>query len=47
MPAGTRVHRCKERLVKKGYSMGKAIRACQVSTNQVYATGKRRKRRYV
>ena len=44
MPTGTKVHRCKERLVKKGYSVGKAIRVCQVRTNQVYKTGKKRKR---
>lgn len=43
MPPGTRVHRCKEKLVRKGYSVGKAIRVCQTSTGQIYQTGKRRR----
>lgn len=39
-PVGTRVHRCVQRLVAKGHSKPSAIRICQKSTGQAYATGK-------
>jgi hypothetical protein len=43
MPAGTKVHRCKTKLVKGGKSVGSAIAICQKSTGQSYATGKKLK----
>jgi len=40
MPKGTRVHNLYEKLLKKGYSKGKAARIAQHATGQALATGK-------
>jgi hypothetical protein len=40
MPQGTRIHKCVDKLTGKGMPIGKAIRVCQSSTHQSYATGK-------
>jgi hypothetical protein len=40
MPEGTKVARCVQKLVAKGYDKTKAIRICQESTGQSYVTGK-------
>ena len=41
MPKGTRVHRLKTRLQRKGMEEGPAIATAQKKTGQSYATGKR------
>lgn len=41
MPKGTKVHRCVIDLMAKGHSKASAIRICQKSTGQSYATGER------
>jgi hypothetical protein len=43
MPEGTRVARCVEHLMAKGYSKEVAIKICQERTGQSYATGKKPK----
>ena len=40
MPKGSKVHRCKEKLVGRGKPVGPAIAICQKATGQPYATGK-------
>ncbi len=45
MPKGTKVHRCYDKLRKKGASKGKAARICQSSTGQSLHTGKRSKKK--
>lgn len=40
MPKGTKVHRCKEKVMKQGKKEGNAIAVCQSATGQSYATGK-------
>lgn len=39
-PEGTKVYKCVQELLKKGHSKVSAIRICQKSTGQAYATGK-------
>jgi hypothetical protein len=43
MPEGTRVAKCVEKLMAKGYDKANAIRMCQKTTKQAYMTGKRPK----
>ena len=45
MPAGTRVHRCVQKVMKTGKSKPSAIRICQTSTNQSYKTGRKPKKK--
>lgn len=47
MPKGTRVARCKSKVMRKNKSMGvgNAIAICQKSTGQSYATGKSLKKK--
>jgi hypothetical protein len=40
MPEGTKVARCVNNLTQKGVQKPNAIRICQKSTGQAYATGK-------
>lgn len=40
MPEGTKVARCVDDLTQKGMAKPNAIRICQKSTGQAYATGK-------
>jgi hypothetical protein len=45
MPKGTKVARCVAKIMKKGKSKVAAIKICQVSTGQSYATGKKTKKK--
>ena len=45
MPKGTRVHRLKTKLVRKGMPVGQAIATAQQQTGQSYKTGKAPKRK--
>jgi hypothetical protein len=40
MPPNSRVHKCVDKLTGKGMATGKAIRICQSSTHQGFASGK-------
>jgi uncharacterized protein YoaH (UPF0181 family) len=41
MPKGTRVHKCSDKLMRKGMKKGSAIAICQKSTKQSFKTGKK------
>ena len=47
MPKGSKVHRCVQRLKSENLNRGtaSAIKICQASTGQAYATGKSPKRK--
>lgn len=44
MPVGTKVHRCVEKVKRKGGGVN-PYAACQASTGQSYATGKKIRKR--
>jgi len=45
MPKNTKVYRCVQDLMRKGYAKPNAIRICQKSTGQSYATGRKPKKK--
>ena len=45
MPKGTKVHKCVQKVMKKGHSKASAIRICQASTKQSYKTGRKSKKK--
>lgn len=45
MPKGTKVHRCVQKLRRKGKKYGSAIAICQKSTGQSYRTGKKKRKK--